>query len=326
MTVIVFVGLLLILEGALHVLEPFLPSPLDWPIANMQAKFEQMTDLADDGQQVDIAFVGSSVVFNGIDPVAFTNASTGIVGYNAAIAGAISPRSWRWWTNEVVLPRLQSEIVVIGVASVDLNSGVADVFWGPLTRSRGFGRVETNTETSWGSRLEDELDQRIALFRLRTILREPLRIVVRFGKGDSTALDIGPYGTGPVAGKIEPYELTESGKRRIKEGELEDFRLQGPDLEELEGLVEDLQSQGVGVVLLNMPVTDDYIALHPNGLRDYTRYLGELTDLARRRDIRFLDFGREVSSLDLFRDPTHLNPTGAARFSRVVAEAMAEGT
>ena len=46
---------------------------------------------------------------------------------------------------------------------------------------------------------------------------------------------------------------------------------------------------------MNMPVSDYYIALHPNGMRDYTRYLRELTDLARRRILRFLDFGREVS-------------------------------
>ena len=43
----------------------------------------------------------------------------------------------------------------------------------------------------------------------------------------------------------------------------------------------DLCGRGVGVVLLNMPVSDYYIALHPNGMRDYTRYLGELTDLPR---------------------------------------------
>ena len=71
--------------------------------------------------------------------------------------------------------------------------------------------------------------------------------------------------------------------------------MQGSDLEQLEG--PDLRSQGVGVVLLNMPVSDDCIALHPNGMRDYTRYLGELTDKARRRNLRFLDFGREASYL-----------------------------
>ena len=71
--------------------------------------------------------------------------------------------------------------------------------------------------------------------------------------------------------------------------------MQCPTQKKLEGLVQDLRSQGVGVALLNMPVSDYYIALHPNGMRDYTRYLGELTDLARRRNLRFLDFGGEVS-------------------------------
>ena len=89
--------------------------------------------------------------------------------------------------------------------------------------------------------------------------------------------------------------------------QLEDLRLQCPTQKKLEGLVRDLQSQGVGVVLLNMPVSDYYIALHRNGMRDYTRYLGELTDLTRRRNHRFFDFGHEVSSLELFRDPTYLN-------------------
>ena len=69
-----------------------------------------------------------------------------------------------------------------------------------------------------------------------------------------------------------------------------------------------------------------FIALHPNGVGDNNRYLGELTELARRRDIRFLDFGREVSSFEFFRDPSHLNPTGAARFSRSLAEALEERT
>lgn len=68
-------------------------------------------------------------------------------------------------------------------------------------------------------------------------------------------------------------------------------------MEQLEGLVQDLRSQGVGVVLLNMPVSDYFIALHSNGMRDYTRYLGQLTDKARRRNLRFLDLERELSYL-----------------------------
>ena len=323
-TVIVFIGLLLILEGALRVLEPSIPTPLDWPTADMQEKFEQITNLGDDRQTVDIAFVGSSVVNQSIDPVAFTDAANGIVSYNAAIGGAISPKSWRWWINEVVVPRLQPQVIVIGVASLDLNSGLADAFWGGLSGSRGF--LQVDNEDSWTARFKDELHQRVALFRLRTVLRQPLRILVGFGETNPIEPTIGPYGAEPAGRDFEPYEVAEPKRRDLIDRELKDFRTQGPNLEELEGLVQDLQSQGVGVVLLNMPVTDDYIARHPNGMRDYTRYLGELADLARRRNIRFLDFGNSVSSLELFRNPTHLNQTGAALFSRDLADALADGT
>ena len=60
-------------------------------------------------------------------------------------------------------------------------------------------------------------------------------------------------------------------------------------LEELEGLVQDFQRQGIGIVLLNMPITDDYISRRPDRIRNYIRYQGALGNLAQRRDIRFLD-------------------------------------
>ena len=74
-----------------------------------------------------------------------------------------------------------------------------------------------------------------------------------------------------------PYSETFSVSLRVS-------RLQCPTQKESERPAHDLCGRGVGVVLLNMPVSDDYIALRPNGMRDYTCYLGELTDKARRRN------------------------------------------
>lgn len=318
----VFVGILIAVEISLRFMEPNLPIPLDWPIANMQAKYDQIDLLAQSEEEIDVVFVGSSVVFDGINPLTVDEAAPWIVSYNAGIAGAISTRTWEWWTTEVVIPKLKPDVLVIGVASVDLNSNDPDVFWGPFSRSRGFGRVEAGSEGSLSERVEKQIEEWSALFRLRTVLRRPVRIVVTFGEPFEEDLIMGPFGSEPRIEEIDPYELTDDGKRRIEEGQLKDFEPEGENLQYLETLVNEVVSADIKVVLVNMPVTDDYVNLHPRGESDYTDFVRTLEYFADDHGIQLLDFGREIESLDLFRDPSHLNYMGADVFSRMLAAAL----
>lgn len=223
------------------------------------------------------------------------------------------------------MPRLQPDTVVIGLSSVDLNSGDPDTFWGPLTRSRGYSRVNAQTADDVAHQVEIVLEDWSALFRLRTVLREPVRVLLEFGNQDESDLQTGPFGAELRDEELDPYELTEEGKRRIREGQLADFRLVGRDLEMLDSLVRELTAQDIEVILLNMPMTDDFVQLHPSGEQDYLAYVSILEDLARRYEARLIDLGRAIESTDLFRDPSHLNYEGADMFTKHLASTLEDG-
>lgn len=313
-TVVVFLAVLLVIEVGLRIAEPQLPKPLSWPTEKMQEKYEQMSAMADAGETADIAFVGSSTVFDGINPLLVSEELSGVTTYNAGITGAISPRTWRWWTNEVVLPRLQPDTVVVGVGTVDLNSAIPDGFWQLVTGSPAYDQVQGNLS----SEVEQTATEWSALFRLRTVLREPVRLLLLFGQ-DSDEVLVGPQGIDLRTEEPEPYRITEEQGLRIQWEQLRGYDVPGDDLAELEGLVSDLLEGGHEVILVNMPVTDDLVRLLPEGESDYAGYLAALQDLAREHDIGFLDYGRVFDSVGPFKDPSHLNHQGADLFSERLA-------
>ena len=62
-----------------------------------------------------------------------------------------------------------------------------------------------------------------------------------------------------------------------------------------------------------------YFPLHPRGAADHERYEQALESFTREEGVAYLDTTTEHWGSDLFADENHLNGTGAARLTDLVA-------
>lgn len=317
-----FVCIFAMLEIGIRVMAPSLPEPNNFPHNNMEAKYSQMIDIAARGEDVAVAFVGSSPVDDGFDPEIFNRSSDGLTSFNASIPGGVSTKAWRWWTNEVILPVLKPEVVVIGVSSVDVNSGHPDRFWGPLTTSGGYRDVQSARDGGSVQRITRFLEQNVAVLRYRSVLRNPVQLIADFGADRPEALVVGPYG-GKLPIPDVQYNNSEARLTGLREAFLRTFQLDGPNLDELVGLIEDLEAQSIPVLVVNMPVTEDYIRIHPGGESEYQEYVATLASISRSHGSEFVDLGQSGLPTDLFEDPFHLNADGAEILSTELARMLA---
>lgn len=87
----------------------------------------------------------------------------------------------------------------------------------------------------------------------------------------------------------------------------------------LERLLELGKERGIKVILVNMPLTTDNVALMPPGL--YSRYMETLTTMCTKYSAQMLDLN-EPSEFpkEFFEDSVHLNSRGGARFFEVLSE------
>ena len=165
---VVLVGL----EAGARALDERLPEPLVWHSFETQRKVEQIDALAA-AEGVDVAFVGTSMVNAAVIPSVFEEAAGGDVSaYNAGLSSGI-PRLIEQWTLHLVVPRLDPELVVIGVSSLDMtDAGVArTAFLDAFLDSDG-GRELLDDESPL-DRADRWLREHSALWEHRAELRDP---------------------------------------------------------------------------------------------------------------------------------------------------------
>ncbi|MBU6455336.1 MAG: DUF1574 domain-containing protein [Cyanobacteria bacterium REEB67] len=76
---------------------------------------------------------------------------------------------------------------------------------------------------------------------------------------------------------------------------------------------------GIKVVLVNMPLTPDNMALIPEGR--YGEYLSKVQALSSQSQARFIDLNRDrIFTRQYFNDPVHLNGYGSQRFFTMVGK------
>lgn len=297
------------------------PEALVWPSVESQVKVGQIDALAADGG-APVVFVGSSVVNAGLDP-AVAGPALGTTVYNAGLSAALPALAEPWITN-VVLPRLRPRLVVYGVTSADFaDDGTGGFFQNALEDSPA-GAALLGTE-GVQDRLERWVGEVSALWRIRSSLRDPtvlwgavsgdpVRLEPEFGpvapdgavayRTDAPAFDF----EDPVIGlPVERWELGTSSDDLIRD------------------TIRAVQAVGATVVLVDMPVTDEYIELHPGGAADYDRYLAALRGLAAETGATLLEYDT-LRDHALFADLVHLGRPGAATLTeRLAADLVSRG-
>lgn len=302
-----FFSVLLAVEMASRLIAPSLPiDPGKWPRVEIAQKLEQMRSLSENGEQVDVLFVGSSMMAGGIDPVRFTEAS-GISSYNAAFAGP-SLRSVTPWTLDIVVPLLEPEVVVVGVQSRELSdNAIKNIkFLETFLASPGYRETASTIAARVGGRLE----RLSAFLKNRRVLREPSQLL-ETDLGDPLAgvevrRTLGPRGRrddGPAT-----YHGGKFFRRTLYEKTLKDFEIGGPELAALRELEEGLSERGIRLVLLSTPVTEDYWASHEDPVGDRLEYWRVIGDFAETHGLTLIAADSAFPDKEQqFRDPIHLD-------------------
>lgn len=295
-------------EAAAGWLEPRLDEPSLFHSLEGDLKLERIQDLADTGG-ADLVFLGSSLIGVGVDPTV-VDATIGVASYNAALSAA-RPSLLVPWARDVVLPRLNPGVVVIGVTSFDFydtgNEDLAQTF----LDSRGY-RMVTGSE-SLIQAVDRWLYQRSDLWQHRAELRDPytiLKALVGGGNHGGWALITEEDGHLDLDSIVSGFEY-------VSGPDLGDWDLGIEAPAAVRALIEVVRDSGARPVLVSMPLTDNYIATHPNGDADYARYEHALRSLADDEAVPLLFYDNR--DVDLFADRVHLGTVGHQAFSKQLA-------
>ena len=304
---VMLVLLLVVLASDLAVglAQPLLPRPLSWYSYWAQTKADEMSQMQRNGAEIDLVFVGSSVVIAALNPEVFTESSAcELTAYNGAIAGA-TMRGLDHWTETIVVPSLNPSTVVIGVTSRDIST------------ESGFFADAYFSSSALREDLGARFDRTIARFsnivRYRSVLRDPSRLKANLDRMRGAPQE--SWDTTVLGWRASPANVGYTlGNFRQAEADLE---LGTSQIEALEALVDGLLDQGILVVLVDMAVSDDYPRLrHPAGT--YPDYQEDLRNLAERMQADYVDL-TEFDDQGLFVDPLHVNIEGSMLETRKLA-------
>lgn len=103
------------------------------------------------------------------------------------------------------------------------------------------------------------------------------------------------------------------------DSDYESFALQGRQAESLQGVTQFLSDRDINLVLINLPLTDDY--LDEVRLSYEEEFVAYLQNQAAQTSLIFLDWGQQwTTQHELYSDPSHLNRYGAYQVSTTLAQ------
>lgn len=323
-SVLAALAVLVLAEVGVRQISPSLVEPREWHSYEAQVKVHQMDALADRGG-ASIVFFGTSMTDAAVDPVRLTAAlGPGATAYNAALSLGYPTITDRW-SRAVVLPRLRPNTVVIGISSLDFlpESDVSteqyrSVFEAPAMQ-RALGTASTTEE------IEHAVESASELFRYRSALRDPIAVYHAI-RGDEPELPE------PEARTIRPlgfqafsvdrrFEDRAAYGTAILQNALSHFAVERAATDVFRRVIETNRSAGREVVLVALPVTEEYIALHPRGRADFDGFKRVLGELASSTGAGLVDL-TDLTDHRYFADENHLNGAGTTAVTDRLAIAL----
>jgi hypothetical protein len=317
-----FIGVVVAAEVFARMLLPSLPTDVHtWPRAEIGQKLEQIERMESRGEQVDVLFAGSSLVAAGINPQLFTQQS-GLTSYNAAFAGS-SMRTVARWVLDIVEPKLSPEVIVIGMASRDVNDGGPKnlTVYESFMNSPGY-KQET---ASLAHRLEGSLEDISIFLRYRRRFREPTTLI----EENRTPVEeqrirkvIGPRGLRVQEPKN--YALLSEMRSTLQTGALSDFSLGGAERDAIVEMQDQLQARGVELMLLDMPVNDDYVDAHEAPRHNMVQYRAFVDRLADETGAALIDAQKAFATTIPYRDILHIDTDARDALTLALAKSWDE--
>jgi len=135
-----------------------------------------------------------------------------------------------------------------------------------------------------------------------------------------------PEDFGPNELKVAPYDPT-TNKYRDNLGEYRhryaqiNKKMLDDQLRYLTRLSTFCKDQGINLILVNMPLTEDNMALMPNGI--YKDYLDKVHTITKQYQCSILDLNHpSLFPKYLFADSVHLNGLGGERFFDLLSDQL----
>jgi hypothetical protein len=295
-----------------------IPAPTRWLGPEMALKEQQIDALQRDGGASTI-FIGSSNVDAGVDPSALTAVRGPRPAYNAA-TGAASIAMIDFWARNVAISRLRPDVVIVGLTSRELNQNDPE----QQRLEREFEDAPAVKHLRGAESILERAERRLegvsALFRYRAVLRDPRYARALVGiAGHRTATTYGETVAGDGQyGAFADERYVPSGviEHLFRSRAVNRYEIGDSQRSTLRALLRFINAHGARAVVVNMPVTADYVRFHPNGRRDYDRATATMSGEAALAGARFVDAG--VWPDELFADPGHLNRAGAKRLTAML--------
>lgn len=313
----VVLSLFLLAEIVARLVAANLPTPLEWSSDEAQVKFDDIRARLTDRPPA-VVFVGSSIMDAAVDADAFARLEgTGRPGYNAALLG--SPMDMiATWTTKVVVPTVRPSVVVVGVSCREVNGrepeqqAITEEFEASPALRRLLG---TDTVLD---RLDRDIGRFSYLVRYRSVFRQPRNLLGR-DRRVGTRLAVSASGRNTAFDDLD-YPPADRLTDVLRPGAITLFELGQDELRSLRDLVTDLRSQGIGVLVISMPITADFVAWMPYGRRDHDACVGAIKGVTESAGGLHRDAG--IWERKLFADPIHVNRSGAERVTALAASAV----
>lgn len=312
-------------EIGVRVATPRLAEPLRYFSGRSQTVVNDMNVLKANGIRSRVTFVGTSMVRRDVDAARVEKElkwpDTSV--HNVALPGAQTTVVQRWLLEEVV-PRLRPNVVVWGVSTLDFNSGRPDHPIDQYNAARAsqddfFGRLDRIMENS-------------ALSEHRDALRDPYELKAA-AQDNATHYKERKALKARASWRLEYDSKTPAQLKKMKanhlitvrDKQLRNFQVGADELTAFRDTIKELQSRGIKVVVVIMPVPSDYLPLHPRGEQQFIEWQRQITDEAQALNATVIDnLVRSMADAD-FRDYEHLWPKPAREnFTPKLAKQLSE--
>lgn len=314
-------GIILCVEGLLHIYEYRLPDPVLWGNIETSAKMHQAIFWNEDrNESCDVLILGPSHARFGISPKVIHEAmgDMKLTVYN----GALNGRTYsvlEFVLRKVYVPKLRPRVLVLAVNPLIFNrynvwmeQNTSEFFEAPKPKALS----SKNIARIWRTFLVDHIN----LYRYR----ERHKGLQTGHLGDGTCLD--EYGFSALQGIYDHKQRTwlnspEHPYQQI----MRKFDFGGPSAKAFVQILQYALDRKIHVFVVNMPFREGLLHISATGAEDYNQFLHEIQVLQYEYGFTWLDYQADLLLGDEdFRDVDHLNVQGARRLSIRLGEDLAK--
>lgn len=286
------------------------PPILRWHDFSSQLKVDQMDHLA----SADVVIAGTSMAQQNLVPEVLSTHLDGATVYNAGLNGGV-PVVMEPWLGDQVVPRLRPATVVWALSPLDLSAVYGD------GTKRAYDDAP-QTRAGWLPSVDRAASRYSAVVSSRSVLRDPGKLFgndrhIRGRRHDEALATLGPAGE-----RLDFRVETGAARQTEMRGRLQPFRVDRDDLAAVARAVEQLESLGVDVIFVELPVPDRFVSLFPRGIEDLELSRSAIAALGVELDVPVIRPTVELDDTD-FVDFTHLGQSGARMLSDDVGRQMA---